>query len=215
MNTSIVELTQKIAAQAARLPTMYGRVDFSVTPERFTVEPDAQTVLDPESSKRRAELLANEERVARIKAYTMLGDLAADSYAALMPEYGFRGLVTMLEEACDHGLEKVQSAPLELVRLIREMERLRLRASSTSCLHATPLSERDSIKIAVRSLPRPWLPILRLTTPCGAASMRGSSADSPRCILFQTSCRETNMRQPESASGSASPTILALWQQVF
>jgi hypothetical protein len=103
---------------------MYRRVDFSMTPERFTVEPADQTALGPEWSKRRPELLANEELVARIKAYTMLGDIAADSYAALMPKHGFRGLVTMLHEACDHGLEKVRSAPPELVRFIGEMERL-------------------------------------------------------------------------------------------
>ncbi|HTW34285.1 MAG TPA: oxygenase MpaB family protein [Rhizomicrobium sp.] len=121
---NIADLSRKIADQATLLPAMYGRVDFSATPERFTVEPDAQTVLEGESAKRRPELLAHEERVARIKTYTMLGDIAADSYAALMPEFGFRGLVTMLEAACDHGLETIPSAPPELARFIQEMERL-------------------------------------------------------------------------------------------
>jgi ER-bound oxygenase mpaB/B'/Rubber oxygenase, catalytic domain len=124
MNTSITELTEKIANQAAQIPSMYGRVDFSITPERFTVEPDAQTDLAPEFTTRRPELLANKELVARIKAYTMIGDIVADAYAALMPSYGFRRLTTMLEEACDHGLESVPAAPPELVRFIQGMERL-------------------------------------------------------------------------------------------
>jgi hypothetical protein len=123
MNTSITELSKKIAAQATQLPTMYGGVDFSITPERFTTEPGDQTDLEPEFAERRPELLANQEQVARIKAYTMHGDPVADAYAALIPEHGFGPLMKMLEQACDHGLESVPSAPPELVRFIGEMER--------------------------------------------------------------------------------------------
>jgi hypothetical protein len=124
MNTSIADLTGKIAAQAAQIPSMYGRIDFSITPERFTVAPDAQTFLGPELSARRPELLANEEQVARIKAYTMIGDIVADAYAALMPTFGFQRLVAMLTEACDRGVENVAGAPPELIRFIAAMERL-------------------------------------------------------------------------------------------
>jgi hypothetical protein len=124
MNTSITELTGKIQAQAAQIPSMYGRVDFSITPERFTVEPGDQTELAPEFLERRPELLANEEQVAQIKAYTMHGDPVADAYAALTLEHGAHVLIVMLQDACDHGVEKVPSAPPELVRFIREMERL-------------------------------------------------------------------------------------------
>jgi ER-bound oxygenase mpaB/B'/Rubber oxygenase, catalytic domain len=123
MNTSVLELSKKIAAQATQLPTTYGRVDFSITPERFTAEPGDQTDLEPEFAERRPELLANEERVALIRAYTMHGDPVADAYAALIPEHGFGPLMKMLEQACDHGLESVPSAPPELVRFIQEMER--------------------------------------------------------------------------------------------
>lgn len=124
MDISISELPGKVAAQAAQIPSMYGRVDFSITPERFTMAPGDQTDLAPEYSPRRAELLADEERVALIKAYTMMGDSVADAYAALMPTYGFHRLVAMLTEACDHGVESVAAAPPELVRFIEEMERL-------------------------------------------------------------------------------------------
>jgi hypothetical protein len=121
MNTA---LTEKIATQITQIPAVYGRVNFSITPERFTAEPGDQTELGPEFSERRPELLANGERVALIRAYTMIGDLVADAYATLIPEYGFQKLVAMLEQACDHGLESVPSAPPELVRFIREMEQL-------------------------------------------------------------------------------------------
>ena len=124
MNSLITGLNDAVAAQAAEIPSMYGRVDFSITPERFAVESGDQTELAAEFSERRPELLANKEQVARIKAYTMHGDPVADAYAALTPEYGFHRLIGMLEEACDHGLEKARIAPQELVRFIREMERL-------------------------------------------------------------------------------------------
>ena len=122
MNNATTELPALLATEAAQIPSMYGRMDFSITPERFTVEPDAVSELDPEFSQRRPELLANEELVARIKAYTMHGDPVADAYAALIPKYGFHRLATMLEEACDRGLESVPSAPPELVQFIRAME---------------------------------------------------------------------------------------------
>ncbi len=123
MTISIAELDGKIAAQAALIPSMYGGIDFSVMPERFTTAPDAQTFLAPEFSARRPDLLANEELVALIKAYTMIGDIVADAYAALAPTLGFRQLIAMLTEACDRGVENVPAAPPELVRFIQAMER--------------------------------------------------------------------------------------------
>jgi ER-bound oxygenase mpaB/B'/Rubber oxygenase, catalytic domain len=122
VHTPITKLSAMLASEAAQIPSMYGRVDFSSTPERFTVEPGDVSELGPEVSHRRQELLGNEELVARIKAYTMHGDPVADAYAALIPQYGFRRLSMMLEEACDRGLENVPSPPAELVRFIRAME---------------------------------------------------------------------------------------------
>jgi hypothetical protein len=116
------DLPTLLATEAAQIPSMYGRIDFSITPERFTIEPEAVSELGPEFTQRRPQLLVNEELVARIKAYTMHGDPVADAYAALIPKYGFHALATMLEEACDRGLESVPSAPLELVQFIRAME---------------------------------------------------------------------------------------------
>jgi ER-bound oxygenase mpaB/B'/Rubber oxygenase, catalytic domain len=104
------------------LAVMYRRVDFSITPERFSAEPGAVSELAPESSHLRSQLLANEELVARIKAYTMHGDPVADVYAALIPQYGFRRLANMLEQACAQGVESVPAAPPELLRFIQAME---------------------------------------------------------------------------------------------
>jgi ER-bound oxygenase mpaB/B'/Rubber oxygenase, catalytic domain len=116
-------LAAAVAAQAADIPAMYGGVDFSITLERFTVAPGDETEIAPEYADRRPELLANKERVALIKAYTIHGDPVADAYAALIPQYGFQKLVAMLKEACDRGAKNVLSAPPELARFIQDMER--------------------------------------------------------------------------------------------
>ncbi|MGB7435363.1 MAG: hypothetical protein WBW49_08070, partial [Candidatus Acidiferrum sp.] len=105
METPIAELSGTVSAQAEQIPSIYGQVDFSFTPERFTAEPGDENYLEPEFAERRPELLANKVQVARIKAYTMHGDPVADAYAARIPEHGFEPLMKMLEQACDHGLE--------------------------------------------------------------------------------------------------------------
>jgi hypothetical protein len=124
MNYRITEDAPSIAAQATEIPAMYGRVDFAVAPERFTLEPNAKTDLEPEFAARRPDLLADEAQVTRIRAFTMCGDHLADAYAALIPKHGFNKLVDMLASACEHGLESVTDAPPELERLIRDMEQL-------------------------------------------------------------------------------------------
>src|ERR1700728_4652823 len=122
MNASITELTKEVSRQAGEIPTMYGRVDFSLTPERFTTEPGEQTQLDPAFLQRRPALLADEERVAVVKIFTMHGDPVADAYAALMPKYGFHRLAAMLGEACDRGLSEIVDAPAELACFVLAME---------------------------------------------------------------------------------------------
>jgi hypothetical protein len=122
MDNPTTELPALLATEAAQIPSMYGRMDFSITPERFTVEPDAVTDLPPQFLPCRRDLLANQELVARIKTYTMHGDPVADAFAALIPTVGFHRLATMLEDACDRGVENVPFAPPELVKFIRSME---------------------------------------------------------------------------------------------
>ena len=123
MNASICDLAEGPARQARELPSMYGAVDFASAPERFTIDPDAETGLAPYHRGERQRLLADTETVALVRAYTMTGDAAADAYAALIPTLGFHQLVLLLDEARDKGAAAVSGAPAELVRLIEDMER--------------------------------------------------------------------------------------------
>lgn len=112
--TPLEKVRAKVASQKTALPALYGDVDFDATPERFTDDPKASVAprlrnLDP-------------DKVALIKAYTMLGDVVADAYAALMPKYGFRPLIQMLTKACDEGIAAVPDAPPELAAFIADME---------------------------------------------------------------------------------------------
>jgi hypothetical protein len=123
--TLLSELKTKVRAQRTLNPRLYGGVDFEIVPERFTKDVHVRSQLPPDiASKRRAAILADGEKVDRQLAYTMLGDVVADSYAALIPEYGFRGLVDMLVLACEKGVEAVRGAPPELERFIASMETL-------------------------------------------------------------------------------------------
>jgi len=120
----IAVIAAKVRSQADLLPALYGQIDFDTPPERFADGPEDRTELSEVKGKTRAEYLADTELVARIREYSMLGDITGDAYAALIPQYGFRRLVDMLIEACDKGVEVVEGAPAELVALIAEMERI-------------------------------------------------------------------------------------------
>ncbi len=81
-----------------RIPSLYGDIDFDVTPERFTDDINTRSSLPGHFARKyRADILADKEKVERARAYTLLGDTVSDAYAALMPEYGFRNLITMLK----------------------------------------------------------------------------------------------------------------------
>lgn len=108
--------------QKQAIPAIYGDVDFSILPERYVSDAELCNNL-PRRYKRFAQsALSDPQRVANIRNYTMMGDAVADAYAALIPEYGFRALVTMLEKACENGIETVSNAPQELVDFIHAME---------------------------------------------------------------------------------------------
>ena len=122
MTLTLEQLRMKVASQRTNLPALYGDVDFSTKPERFA---DELVLEGPSQSKfdaMRPQLLADTEKVERMRAYTMLGDTVADAYAALMPKYGFRPLVNMLQHACDHGVESMSDAPPELAVFIADLE---------------------------------------------------------------------------------------------
>ena len=106
MQTSLEQVQQRIEHQKAALPVMYGDVDFSVTPERYTEDVSVSSMKD----YAKAFPPPPADMVARVKAYTMLGDVMAHAYAALMPQYGFKRLVGMLTTSCDKGIDAVPDA---------------------------------------------------------------------------------------------------------
>ncbi|EKF75032.1 hypothetical protein A11A3_05049 [Alcanivorax hongdengensis A-11-3] len=123
MPQSLDALWEKVRAQKTLIPSLYGDIDFDVTPERFTDDIAVRSTLPKKfASKYRAGILKDSEKVERARAYTLLGDTVADAYAALMPRYGFRGLISMLKQACDEGLHAVADAPQELTDFILAME---------------------------------------------------------------------------------------------
>jgi len=120
MSASCEQVRARVASQKSLLPSLYGQVDFDRMPERFTE--DASEAIVKDRAPMGVAMTAYEFELVR--AYTMLGDIVADAYAALMPAYSFRQLIDMLREACDHGVEHLDGAPPELVAFIRDMERI-------------------------------------------------------------------------------------------
>lgn len=114
-------LAERVRSQADLLPELYGDVDFSSRPYRLAVEPRDETSLPPWVADR-GELLADERLLELLSTATMLGDVVADPYAALMAGHSFKGLIDMLRLACAEGIEAVPDAPPELERFIAAME---------------------------------------------------------------------------------------------
>lgn len=115
------ELAERVRSQAILQPHMYGDVDLSATPYRFTTDPDVRSSL-PRGVDDRDGLLADEKVVELMHSATMLGDVVADPYAALVDEHGMKGLIRMLSTACREGVDAVPDAPEELRRFIASME---------------------------------------------------------------------------------------------
>jgi ER-bound oxygenase mpaB/B'/Rubber oxygenase, catalytic domain len=113
---------ESVLQQKEAVPGIYGNVDFSKLPERYISDSRVSDSLPLRFRHYAVSALSDPERVEIIRNYTMMGDKVADAYAALIPEYGFRTLVAMLEEACENGVEAVPDAPPELVTFIRAME---------------------------------------------------------------------------------------------
>lgn len=114
-NDSVLDQKETIAE-------IYGDVDFSILPERYVSDPDISKIKNSQHKRYAESALSDPARVEKIRNYTMLGDRVSDAYAALIPQYGFRALVAMLDDACEKGVEAVPDAPEELVAFIRAME---------------------------------------------------------------------------------------------
>ncbi len=164
MSPSIDQVRAKVASQKTLLPALYGNVDFDATPERFTWDPSAAVVRD----RRPLGVEVTDEDLERVRAYTMLGDVVADAYAALIPQYGFRGLIDMLTRACEQGIAAVPDAPPELAAFIADME-------------ATP----DWVDMELVREGRGWTstpPPTWRPSPCAGRSSPPSSTSTRPCL---------------------------------
>ncbi|MGB5797861.1 MAG: DUF2236 domain-containing protein [Mycolicibacter algericus] len=115
------ELAQRVRSQRELQPGLYGAIDFDAQPYRTTTDPADRTAL-PEWVADRAPYLADARAVELICTATLLGDVVADPYAALMSEYSVTALIDMLRLACREGIDAVPDAPPELVAFIADME---------------------------------------------------------------------------------------------
>jgi hypothetical protein len=119
MNSALEQVCARVASQKTLLPSLYGQIDFDRMPERFTEDPSQAIIQD----RAPMGVAVTDYELDLVRAYTMLGDVVADPYAALMPAIPFRRLIDMLREACARGVEQVHGAPPELTAFIRDMER--------------------------------------------------------------------------------------------
>lgn len=119
MTVHFPDLADRVFSQNDQV--LYGDVDFSARPYRLALEPDDESSL-PHWVADRDELLADERTVELLSTATMLGDVVADPYAALMERQSFKSLIDMLARACRDGIEAVPEAPPELERFIAAME---------------------------------------------------------------------------------------------
>lgn len=115
------ELADRVRSQRELQPAMYGDVDLTATPYRFTVDPAVKSSL-PGWVADRAPLLEDDATIELMRTATMLGDVVADPYAALVDTYGTKRLIQMLTQACREGVDAVPDAPEELRTFIASME---------------------------------------------------------------------------------------------
>ncbi len=118
MTLSLDAVRARVLSQKERLPSLYGDFDFDALPERFTDAPSLSDLKDRSFPG----IAVRGEDLALVRHYTMLGDVVADAYAALLPRYGFHRLVAMLTTACAQGVDAVPDAPPELAAFIGAME---------------------------------------------------------------------------------------------
>lgn len=115
------ELAQRVRSQRDLQPNLYGHIDFDRRPYRLATESDAECTL-PTWVAERAPYLSDDRAVELISTATMLGDVAADPYAALMATRSVTDLIEMLKTACRQGIDAVPDAPPELESFIAAME---------------------------------------------------------------------------------------------
>jgi ER-bound oxygenase mpaB/B'/Rubber oxygenase, catalytic domain len=115
------ELAHRVRSQRDLQPDLYGDFDFDLQPDRLATEPNDDSALPPWAADR--EPIMKDDRVTElISTASMLGDVVADPYAALMKTHSVTQLIDMLKRACREGIEAVPEAPPELAAFIAAME---------------------------------------------------------------------------------------------
>ncbi len=121
MATYYPELARRVRSQRDLQPALYGDFDFDRPPDRLATEPDVDSALPPWVADR-ARILEDDRVLELISTATLLGDVVADPYAALMNTHSVTRLIDMLKRACRDGIEAVPDAPPELGAFIAAME---------------------------------------------------------------------------------------------
>lgn len=128
MQHHVSVLRARVDRQAVDLPQLYTPFDPDHLPERLALGPGDPSELD------RVERMEPDERLARSRVMsqpglvevmtlaTYLGDPLCDAYALLLPHYGMKQLVAMVQQACREGVDAVPQAPEELRAFIGAME---------------------------------------------------------------------------------------------
>ncbi len=114
------ELWHQVERQAEAVPQIYGRIDFTKMPERFTTTPSGDGIRGFED--RIPGIMADKHLIDMMAAYTLTGDTVADAYAAQIPNIGFRKLVSDLQLACDKDVDAVADRVPELTPFMEAME---------------------------------------------------------------------------------------------
>ncbi len=121
MVTYYPELARRVRSQRDLQPDLYGDFDFDQQPDRLATEPDVDSAL-PTWVADRAPILEDDRVMELISTATLLGDVVADPYAALMNTHSVTHLIDMLKTACREGIGAVPDAPPELAAFIAAME---------------------------------------------------------------------------------------------
>jgi len=121
MVTYYPELAQRVRSQRDLQPDLYGNFDFDQQPDRLATEPDVESAL-PAWIADRAPILQDDRVVELMSTATLLGDVVADPYAALMTTHSVTHLIDMLKRACRKGIEAVPEAPPSSCRSFAAME---------------------------------------------------------------------------------------------
>jgi hypothetical protein len=112
--------TDIIGLQRQLAPSLYGKIDLTLDPERFRRTLGENSIL--RKKPRIQALLADQQKVEFFRQLTLMGDPLADALAARVPDLGFKKIRGLLDEALEKGVDQVPDAPPELVALMRAVE---------------------------------------------------------------------------------------------